>query len=50
MSISKAKGLNNLKEIVWDVKDWIHRAEDKNNWRNSYEHGNEPLGTMKCGE
>jgi hypothetical protein len=32
-----------LREIEWDVMDWIDLARDR-------EHGNEPPGSIKCCE
>ena len=40
------KTINNLKSTVWEGKDWIHRGQDKDNWKNSCENGHEPLGSM----
>jgi hypothetical protein len=34
--------------LGWDDMDWIHLAQDRDQWRAFYEHGNEPLGYMKC--
>jgi hypothetical protein len=39
-----------LREIVCDGMDWIDLAEDKDQWKGSCEHGNEPLGSMKWWE
>jgi hypothetical protein len=35
-----------LREIGFGDMDWIHWAQD----RDSCEHGNEPSGSLKCGE
>jgi hypothetical protein len=35
-----------LRAIGWGVMDWIDVAQD----RNQCEHGNEPLGAIKCWE
>jgi hypothetical protein len=40
----------NLKEIWWEVADWIHVDHDMNHWRGSCEHSNEPSGFIKVGE
>jgi hypothetical protein len=37
-----------LKEIGWCGMDWIHLAQDRDQWRFSCEHGNEPSGSIKC--
>jgi len=36
-------------EIAWEV-DWIHLAQDRNQWRGCCEHGKEPSGSLKGGE
>jgi hypothetical protein len=30
--------------------DWIDLAQDRDQWRGSCEHGNEPSGSIKCWE
>jgi hypothetical protein len=30
--------------------DWIDLAQDRDQWRVLYEHGNEPSGSVKCWE
>jgi hypothetical protein len=30
--------------------DWIGLAQDRNRWRGTCECGNEPSGSIKCGE
>jgi hypothetical protein len=35
-----------LEEIVWGAMDWIDLYQDRNQLR-TYEHGNEPLGSVK---
>jgi hypothetical protein len=39
-----------LREIGWDGTDWIHLAQDRDQWRALGEHGNEPPGSIKCWE
>jgi hypothetical protein len=39
-----------LIEIGWDGVDWINLAQERDQWRGSCEHGNEPLGSIKCWE
>jgi hypothetical protein len=36
----------------WDVggMDWIDQAQDRGRWRGTCGCGNEPLGSIKCGE
>jgi hypothetical protein len=36
-----------LREIIWDVVDWIGLAQDRDQSR-THEHGNEPSGFIKC--
>jgi hypothetical protein len=36
--------------IEWDGMDWIHLAQDRDQWRACCEHGNEPSGSIKCWE
>jgi hypothetical protein len=38
-----------LRDIGWGVMDWIDLAQDRDQWR-AREHGNEPLGSVKCWE
>jgi hypothetical protein len=40
----------NLRYIGWDNMDWIHLAEDGDQWRAFWEHGNEPSSSIKCWE
>jgi hypothetical protein len=35
-----------LKEIVWEVVDWIQLAQDRDLWQ-TVEHSNEPFGSIK---
>jgi hypothetical protein len=37
-----------LGEIRWGGLDWLDLAEDIDQWTVFCEHGNEPLGSMKC--
>jgi hypothetical protein len=36
------------REIGWGCMDWIDLAQDRDQWRGSCEHGNEPSGSIKC--
>jgi hypothetical protein len=36
-----------LREIGWGGMDWIHLAQDRDQWR-PCEHDNEPSGSIKC--
>jgi hypothetical protein len=38
-----------LREIGFGDVDWIHWVQDRDR-AGSCEHGNEPLGSIKCGE
>jgi hypothetical protein len=38
-----------LREIGFGGVNWIHLAQDRN-CGGLFEHGNEPLGFIKCGE
>jgi hypothetical protein len=38
-----------LREIEWGGMGWIDLAQDGDQWR-TCEHGNEPLGSIKCWE
>jgi hypothetical protein len=39
-----------LREIGWDGVDWVDLAQDRDHWRGSCEHGDEPSGSIKCWE
>jgi hypothetical protein len=39
-----------LREIEWDGTDWINLAQGNGPVEGSCEHGNEPLGSIKCSE
>ena len=39
-----------LQEVGWRVIDWIHLAQDRDRWQGCGECGNEPSGSIKCGE
>jgi hypothetical protein len=39
-----------LREIGWDGMDWIHLAQDRDQWRALVNNGNEPSGSIKCWE
>jgi hypothetical protein len=45
---------NNIKmdltEMRWGCMDCIDLAEDRDQWRGPYEHGNEPSVSLKCWE
>jgi hypothetical protein len=36
-----------LKEIVWESTEWIHLAQDRDQWQALAEHSNEPLSSIK---
>jgi hypothetical protein len=36
-----------LREKQWDGMDYIDLAEDRDQWRGSCEHGDEPSGSLK---
>jgi hypothetical protein len=38
-----------LREIQWEVVDWMHPAHDRGQCWDSCEHGNEPSGSIKGG-
>jgi hypothetical protein len=38
----------NVREM--GLENWIHLAQDRDRWRGSCEHGNEPSGSIKGGE
>ena len=39
-----------LLEVGCRYMDWIGLAQDRDSWRNRCECGNEPSGSVKCGE
>ena len=39
-----------LQEVGCGYMDWIGLAQDRDRWRTLVECGNEPSGSMKCGE
>jgi hypothetical protein len=39
-----------LREIGFGDVDWIQWAQDRDQVAGSCEHGNEPSGSIKCGE
>jgi hypothetical protein len=39
-----------LREIEWNGVEWIHMAQDRDQWGGSCEHIIEPSGSMKCWE
>jgi hypothetical protein len=50
----KRRRVNNIKmdlrEIGWGGMDWIDLAQNRDPWRDSCEHGNEPSSAIKCWE
>jgi hypothetical protein len=36
-----------LREIGWEGVEWIHLAQDRDQWRDSCQRGNEPSGSTK---
>jgi hypothetical protein len=39
-----------LREIEWGNIDWIDLAQDRDQWRGSCVHSDEPSGSVKCWE
>jgi hypothetical protein len=39
-----------LREIVWEGVDWMHVAQDRNQWRGPCENSDKPSGFTKGGE
>jgi hypothetical protein len=39
-----------LREIGFAGVDWIHLDQDRDRWPALVKHGNEPSGSIKCGE
>jgi len=39
-----------LQEMISGYMDWIGLAQDRDRWRTLCECGNEPSGSVKCGE
>jgi hypothetical protein len=39
----------NLREIGWEVVDWMDLTQDRHHVAGSYEHGNEPSGSITGG-
>jgi hypothetical protein len=39
-----------VQEVGWGGMDWIDLSWDRDRWAGSFECGNEPLGSIKCGE
>jgi hypothetical protein len=37
----------NLRKIEWHSVDWIHLAEDRDQWEGSCKYGDEPSGSIK---
>jgi hypothetical protein len=38
-----------LRKVGWEGVYWIHLAQDRDRWRGSCEHGNEPSDSIKSG-
>jgi len=38
-----------FKEMAWEVADWMHLAQDRNQWHTLCEYGNEPSESTKAG-
>jgi len=39
-----------IPEVICEGMDWIDLAHDMDRWRGACECGNEPSGSIKCGE
>jgi hypothetical protein len=39
-----------LRELEYDGLDWIDLAQDRDQWKALVTYGNEPSGSIKCGE
>jgi hypothetical protein len=37
----------NLVEIGWEIVNWIHLAQGRDEWGSSCEHGNDPSGSTE---
>jgi len=49
----RRRGDNNkvdLHDVVCGATDWIRLAQDRDRWADACECGNEPSGSVKCGE
>ena len=39
-----------LHEVGWGDMDWLDLVQDRDRWQGTCKCGNEPLGSIKCGE
>jgi hypothetical protein len=52
--VEKPEGKRVLKKVlrntIWGGMDWIGLPQDRDEWKGSCEHGNEPSGSIKFWE